>query len=664
MSLLKGEYYTERRNDDIKELLFTNSMKGRWEEVIKAYEQNPYACVAKITRSGDTALHRAVSDSQTDVALQLLQYCFQHQADVFAYMRNDEGNTPLHLAAALGNLKICQAIAPTQPDVLGVRNRFGETPVFLAALHGKDDVFSYLQVDEREEYYRRSNGDNVLHVAIFFEFFGMAYKIIQQWPAFVDSVNERGVTPLHVLASKPDAFRSSSRLGRFHRIAYSLLVADDEDKEAKNTAKLVVHVDRHNQTQDAREDDHLEIEKRGWSTWNLFPPNYAWFVSFFKLMMKALIVIFLGFGFDWRIKKLERKRELHRWAKRVMDEMVNRSTLYKYMIRGGENPGLEEDIYLYNLPSEEQMGIERVPPVMDTPILIAARKGVCEMVEKILDEFPMAIEDSDQDGKNVVLLAIENRHPQLYIFLLNKYAKNTAILHKLDKKGNSALHMAAKCQDNWSWLIPRSLVQMHQELKWYKFVKSTMPQDFLLRVNFERETPKEAFIKSHEKLIKDVNEWLNRVSESCSVVAALVASVAFATASTIPGGTMSDKGVPTLWGRPAFDVFGLASIVAFCSSVTSLVFFLSMLASRYQYAKDFPLKLFLGFSTLFISIASLVTSFLSGIVFVIDESHRHVAYALYGALCLPMVYLALKQLSLYLDLLGSLILRLPKYGQQ
>ncbi|KAB2616125.1 hypothetical protein D8674_022713 [Pyrus ussuriensis x Pyrus communis] len=42
---------------------------------------------------------------------------------------------------------------------------------------------------------------------------------------------------------------------------------------------------------------------------------------------------------------------------------------------------------------------------METPFLIAAKNGATEMVEKILETFPMAIHAG---GKNVVLLAAEN----------------------------------------------------------------------------------------------------------------------------------------------------------------------------------------------------------------------------------------------------------------
>lgn len=48
----------------------------------------------------------------------------------------------------------------------------------------------------------------------------------------------------------------------------------------------------------------------------------------------------------------------------------------------------------------------------ETSILIAAKMGVAEMVHKILDTFPVAMQDVDSEKKKIfVLLAIENHKP-------------------------------------------------------------------------------------------------------------------------------------------------------------------------------------------------------------------------------------------------------------
>ncbi|RWR75634.1 ankyrin repeat-containing protein ITN1 [Cinnamomum micranthum f. kanehirae] len=104
-----------------------------------------------------------------------------------------------------------------------------------------------------------------------------------------------------------------------------------------------------------------------------------------------------------------------------------------------------------------------------SPVLIAVKMGVKEMVEEILNKFPVAIRDEDADKKNVVLLAVENRHPKIYKLLLKKYHKShESVFQKVDKNRNSAIHLAATIGKNQFWRIPGAALQMQWELKWYK----------------------------------------------------------------------------------------------------------------------------------------------------------------------------------------------------
>lgn len=112
----------------------------------------------------------------------------------------------------------------------------------------------------------------------------------------------------------------------------------------------------------------------------------------------------------------------------------------------------------------------------ETPILIAAKNGIVEMVEKILDLFPVAIHDMNSDKKNIVLLAVENRQPHVYEFLLKKEILKESIFHVVDNEGNSALHLAAKSNNNHPWRIPGAALQMQWEIKWYEVCMPHSPQ--------------------------------------------------------------------------------------------------------------------------------------------------------------------------------------------
>ncbi|KAL3575995.1 hypothetical protein D5086_021278 [Populus alba] len=54
------------------------------------------------------------------------------------------------------------------------------------------------------------------------------------------------------------------------------------------------------------------------------------------------------------------------------------------------------------------------------------------------------------------------------------------------------------------------------------------------------------FITANSELRNLAKEWLKTTAEGCSVVAVLIATVAFAAAYTVPGGPNQSTGVPVL----------------------------------------------------------------------------------------------------------------------
>ncbi|KAL2341032.1 hypothetical protein Fmac_008972 [Flemingia macrophylla] len=230
--------------DKTNKLLFNLCMDGKWDIIDLLYKSNKQAHTARITRTGDTALHVAVTGGQNDVVQKLVTAIISLDDGgdrVGLGVKNERKNTALHFAASMGSVEMCDCIASADASLLSARNVDGETPLFLAALHGRKQHFLSLHrmhipnnSPNPSDHYsncRRNDGDTILHSAIAGDYFDLAFQIINLYEDLVNYVNERGFTPLHLLASKPSVFRSCSRLGRFENFLYLGIHVNERELE-------------------------------------------------------------------------------------------------------------------------------------------------------------------------------------------------------------------------------------------------------------------------------------------------------------------------------------------------------------------------------------------------------------------------------------------------
>ncbi|XP_019172886.1 PREDICTED: uncharacterized protein LOC109168328 [Ipomoea nil] len=718
--------------------MFDHCMNKEWKEVSSTYSTHGFVRRAKLTKSEDTALHLAIncyhpkhrSKDHLQCIKEMVSKIPDDEVLDILKLKNGTGDTPLHLAAQLGNVEICRCIltkVQKPHELIGERNNLNQTPLFLAAHRGKVDAFQllYEKIEGREDRIhlcRKEKGETILHSTLSGEYFELAYEIIEKFPELVNYVSEDGTSPLHILARKPHVFKSSSYLGSYESIIYyctevrtshkKTFTEDDandhssfpenwrtfvdfyeliwnfmkkgvfasEKTEKGNYPTAKQNNDPENQdsqpqvsgntknNKGTEEDDQRPV--------GAFPRIYYTDIRFLKFVMKLMLII-LGIGFR-RISKIKEKKCKHTWAVRILEKLIPNEASYKYQHAGGKplqpveapnkpidlpiTPPLTDDAS--HSDTEETMPYQKENhPVADankhkeTPILAAARMGIQEIVEKIIKKFPISIHDVDPNQKNVLLLAVENRQVAVYNFL-RKQKLPEFVYYQVDNKGNSPAHLAAMYTGQKYWRIPGDALQLQGEVKWYKYVKSQVPRESYVRYNNEGQAPGDVFLETHANLTKLGTTWLIKTSESCSVIAALIATVAFAASTTVPGGLNQTTGYPILEGQPAFSAFALSSLIALCFSVTALVFFLAILTSRCQ-QKDFknnlPIKLLLGLTSLFTSIAAILISFCAGHSFVIKSKLKLAAFPIYGVVCLPVTFFAFNQLPLYLDLFRSIV---------
>ncbi|KAL5545376.1 hypothetical protein UlMin_005063 [Ulmus minor] len=654
-------------SEDIEKILFDKIMNREWEEVFNMYGKYQWARNIKITNSGDTILHVAISHPEFEEKYKVVKKLLQHikkDSDPFDVLKleNEKGRTPLHRAASFGLMgRMCKICIDSVGDVekasklVRVRDKKGQTPLFMAVHYGRLKTFLYLHsilgdTGGNSSFCVRDDGRSILHDAIIKENFDLAFQIIHLYKGLVHLYDKQGVSPLHVLARKASAFRSGSTLRRGSKIIYDCIHVEelnppDSNYVEKNNVEFGTNIDIESGEVNRRE--YVEKECRNVDIESdegsniarenqplIWCRNTSCFGYFLNFVITKMAFIF-GYG-DTAVRKIYAEKEKHVWADQVLKEIFEHASM--------------NDMKLLSLSVAGKDKSSKIKKP-DTALLIAAKYGIVEMVERIIEKFPLAIYDVDQERKNILLVAVENRHLKIYKLLLKKYSGNSVILQKMDKKGNNALHFAATYgRSARSWPVPGAALQMQWEIKWLEFVEKTMPPLLFLRTNKIGQTPREIFTDSHKDLVKAGGEWLIGTATSCSVVAALIVTIAYASSTTVPGG---DTGKPKLRHIPTFELFAVASLAALCFSVTSLITFLAILTSRHEeqdFEKSLPRKILLGLTSLFVSIAAMLLTFSAGHFILFEDEFKYAAFPVYAVIFLPLCLFAAAQFPLYVDI--------------
>ena len=123
---------------------------------------------------------------------------------------------------------------------------------------------------------------------------------------------------------------------------------------------------------------------------------------------------------------------------------------------------------------------------------------------------------------------------------------------------------------------------------------------------------RELFMKNHKDLMKEGEKWMKGTATSCTVVGALIVTIIFAAAFTVPGGNTQDTGFLVFLNEKVFMLFIISDALSLFSATTSVLMFLEILTSRYaedDFLKSLPRKMVIGLSTLFFSIATMMIAF-------------------------------------------------------
>ncbi|GKU94089.1 hypothetical protein SLEP1_g7623 [Rubroshorea leprosula] len=251
----------------------------------------------------------------------------------------------------------------------------------------------------------------------------------------------------------------------------------------------------------------------------------------------------------------------------------------------------------------------------------AIKNGVEEFVVAMLKARPQIIYTIDPNSRTAFMCAVEHRQEKIFSFFCSVAAWKHLLNHT-DNHDNNCLHVAGMLAPDFQLArICGAALQMQRELQWFKEIQSIVPEWCKKSRNRDGETPSDVFTKSHKELAKQGEEWMKDTASSSSVVGSLIITIMFAALFTVPGGNNQETGFPILLGKTLFMVFLISDAISLFAASISVFMFLGILTSRYA-EEDFlaylPKQLILGLSTLFISIATMMVTFSSALLIILQ----------------------------------------------
>ncbi|XP_031262361.1 uncharacterized protein LOC116120542 isoform X2 [Pistacia vera] len=533
------------------------ALEEDWNYLKTYFKERSYALPVPLTAAKDTVFHLAVfscSKEPLDILLNIAENDRMTMSAV--WNKNEYGDTPLHVAAANGNLEAVKLLVEYDKDLSHDINDEGETPLFKAAAYGRTKVVKYLASESldqqsietgthiiesggrkivnytklkdihRQKITGEVKGASILHAAILGENFETALLLLRLDKCLATLEDEKCWTSLNLLATLSSAFKSGYQMGTWiSRVFYFCLPIDDSI------------------------DDEME------SCCNLF--NEWWKLG--KICSPAREIC-------------EAKRK-HKLASRLARSLIREDSWLEKVKQKMSSPDVDEPIEENSQPSS---------------LFFATERGIIKIVEEMLTLCPQLVEFKNHQKQNILHVAIQHRQKEIYDLVKTMKIPMTRLVRGIDKNGYTILHHAANMKDDDKETHPAGPVyQLQEELKWYKRVEKMTPSHYRMFPESEfNKNCKELFIIKHSGLLKDAQKWIKETSQSCSAVSVLVATVVFAAAYTVPGGS-NEKGYPVFLNNRFFLIFTVMDVVALACSLTSVV----TLFKFYKWIKkDLPCK--------------------------------------------------------------------------
>lgn len=587
--------------------LYEALMKGDTEKVILWCGRIQNGPLHALTIHHDTVLHMATYSKQGNLVRRLLNLVPEEHSHSLT-CRNDVGNTILHEAATDdGAVLAAMEMLRKAPTLLSMINRRGETAIFRAARYGKNRMYAFLDAE--------------MHKTI---------KSDEDLRSFHFRDDKTSILHISILTEHYD-------LAMVIIEKYNYLI-DERDGDGMTALQLLAC---------NPSAFHGGGTKRG---------SLKKFIYSFGTCCKVPL---------WeQMKKYETVLELARFLiERDSTWEETESALDKSMLKthryGRTSVSLQGQT---SITEQETTTID----IAETPLFLATKSGCIEIVKGILEMYPQAVEHVDDEGRNILHVAIKYRQIQIFDMVEKMETPMKRLIRKIDNKGNSILHMVGikAAEAGYEDMRSPALV-LQEDLLLFERVKKISKTHFTKHYNSQGLTAEKLFAINNAQHRIDAKEWMKGTSENCSIVAVLIATVAFAAAYTVPGGPNQETGYPILENQPFFFLFTMTDVFSLAFALTSVIIFLHILTSPFR-LKDFqqslPQKLLLGVTLLILSVSMMMLAFAATVILLIRNEEKWTRVALYSVAFFPVVIFAFSYLPLYISLMKTFTYSLKKIG--
>ncbi|PWA81656.1 Ankyrin repeat-containing protein [Artemisia annua] len=320
-----------------------------------------------------------------------------------------------------------------------------------------------------------------------------------------------------------------------------------------------------------------------------------------------------------------------------------------------EKPKKEIDVILRGRPDTLTHGRQLKYP--SRVLFVAAEQGNIKFIVELIRKYHDLIWKINDDGLSIFHIAVLHRHESIYNLLYEIGSMKDSIVILKDQDGNNMLHLVGKMVGKKRLQeVSGAAFQMQLELLWYKEVESMVPPAYREKKNRYLQTPYELFTETHKELVIEGGKWMKGTASKCMVVSALIATIVFAVAYTIPGGYNQKDGFPMFLHNGPFLVFVILDAISLILSSTSILVFLSILTSRCaqeDFIESLPKTLMLGLLMLFLSIVAMMLSF--SVSFFVLYRHMFIVVAIFISILalIPIISYARLQYPLFIDVYHS-----------